>query len=152
RRRRDRSDSASGRRLHRRPTAVHDARERDMRRRLWCTSMSMLLTMSTTAAAQTAARDAASRVNPFLSSVPSGEVSKAAAVLTLASAIERALAHNLGLLTSEQEVVHARGSRWHSLTGVLPASAVRVGHTTQTTNLAAFGFDPSLFPGIPSIV
>jgi outer membrane protein TolC len=30
--------------------------------------------------------------------------------------------------------------------------AARTGQTTETTNLAAFGFDASLFPGIPTIV
>jgi outer membrane protein TolC len=90
--------------------------------------------------------------NPFLGSVPAGAASPEPVVLTLSMAVERALQHNLGVLTLEQQVESARGSRWRSLTGLLPSVAVQSGQTFETTNLAAFGFDPSLFPGLPSIV
>jgi outer membrane protein TolC len=93
-----------------------------------------------------------SMANPFMGSVPSGTATETPVVLTLASAIDRALAHNLGVLLSEQELQRARGSRRRSLSGLLPDVAAQVGHTTETTNLAAFGFDSSLFPGLSSIV
>jgi len=90
--------------------------------------------------------------SPFSGSVPSGAVSAQAVVLTLSNAIERGLEHNLGVLTLEQQVENARGSRWRSLSGMLPDVSANVGRTTQTTNLAAFGFDASVFPGIPSLI
>ncbi|MEQ1728604.1 MAG: TolC family protein [Vicinamibacterales bacterium] len=72
--------------------------------------------------------------------------------LTLADAIERGLAHNLGLMAVEQQVESARGSRLRTLRELLPRVDARAGDTRQTSNLAAFGFDSALFPGIPSIV
>jgi outer membrane protein TolC len=90
--------------------------------------------------------------NPFVGSVPSGAVSAQPIVLTLANAIERGLEHNLGVLTLEQQVETARGARWRSLSGMLPNVGAQAARTTQTTNLAAFGFDASLFPGIPSLI
>lgn len=90
--------------------------------------------------------------NPFAGSVPSGAVSGQPIVLTLSNAIERGLQHNLGVLTLEQQVENARGARWRSLSGMLPNVGAQAAHSTQTTNLAAFGFDTSLFPGIPSLI
>jgi outer membrane protein TolC len=90
--------------------------------------------------------------NPFLGSVPSGAVSLQPVALTLSTAIDRALEHNLGVLTLEQQVETARGSRWRSLSGMLPNVAAHAAQSSQTTNLAAFGFDPTLFPGIPAII
>jgi outer membrane protein TolC len=90
--------------------------------------------------------------NPFSGSVPSGAVSSQPVVLTLSNAIERGLEHNLGVLTLEQQVENARGARWRSLSGMLPDVSAQAGRTTQTTNLAAFGFDASVFPGIPSLI
>jgi outer membrane protein TolC len=90
--------------------------------------------------------------NPFMGSVPAGAPSAQPVVLTLTSAIERGLEHNLGVLTLEQQVENARGARWRSLSGMLPNVGAQAAHSTQTTNLAAFGFDSSLFPGIPSLI
>ncbi len=72
--------------------------------------------------------------------------------LTLPNAIERALQHNVRVLTSELQVAGAQGARWRALAGLLPAIDARAVGTRQTTNLAAFGFDTSLFPGIPEVV
>jgi outer membrane protein TolC len=90
--------------------------------------------------------------NPFLGSVPSGTVSSTPVTLTLSSALARALEHNLGMLISTQEVENSRGARWRSLSGLLPNVIVQSGQTWETTNLAAFGLDPALFPGIPPVV
>jgi outer membrane protein TolC len=93
-----------------------------------------------------------SSAGAFSGSVPSGAVSAQPVVLTLSNAIERGLQHNLGVLTLEQQVENARGAHWRSLSGMLPDVSANVGRTTQTTNLAAFGFDASVFPGIPSLI
>jgi len=89
---------------------------------------------------------------PFGGSVAQLTVTADAVPLTLAGAIERGLAHNLGLVAVEQQVESARGSRLRTLRELLPRVDARAGDTRQTSNLAAFGFDSSLFPGIPSVV
>lgn len=72
--------------------------------------------------------------------------------LTLQGAINLALEHNVQVITSEQRIDGARGARWRALEGLLPTADGRIVTTRQTTNLAAFGFDASLFPGIPAVV
>lgn len=109
----------------------------------WLMAGAMLLG-GATAYAQTA--------GPFGGSVAPTTVSAEVLPLTLADAIERGLAHNLGLMAVEQQVESARGSRLRTLRELLPRVDARAGDTRQTSNLAAFGFDSSLFPGIPSIV
>lgn len=89
---------------------------------------------------------------PFAGSVVAVAATGEALSLTLADAVERGLAHNLGLVAVEQQVESARGSRLRTLRELLPRVDARAGDTRQTSNLAAFGFDASLFPGIPSIV
>jgi outer membrane protein TolC len=88
----------------------------------------------------------------FLGSVPGQPLQAAPLPLTIADAIQRALKYNLGVLTLEQQVASARGARWRSLTGLLPNVQARANETRETVNLAALGFDASLFPGIPSLV
>ncbi|MFN7982459.1 MAG: TolC family protein [Vicinamibacterales bacterium] len=72
--------------------------------------------------------------------------------LSLTDAVDRGLKYNLALVALDQQVESARGARLRSLRDLLPRLDARAGETRQTTNLAAFGFDTSLFPGIPSIV
>lgn len=72
--------------------------------------------------------------------------------LTLQGAVDQALEHNLQVITSEQRIDGARGARWRALEGLLPHIDGRVVTTRQTTNLAAFGFDSTLFPGVPAVV
>lgn len=98
----------------------------------------------------TAGAQAAS--GPFSGSVVAGTATADVVALSLADAVERGLAHNLGLIAVEQQVESARGSRLRTLRELLPRVDARAGDTRQTSNLAAFGFDASLFPGIPSIV
>ena len=88
----------------------------------------------------------------FGGSVPPGPGTGSVIALTLPAAVERALRYNLGILTFEAQVDSARAARWHSLAALLPAIDARIGETRQTTNLAAFGFDRSLLPGVPSVV
>ncbi len=85
-------------------------------------------------------------------SVPSGAVTADALNLTLSDAIERGLKYNLAVIALDQQEASARGARMRSLRDLLPRVDARAGETRQTSNLAAFGFDASLFPGVPSIV
>jgi outer membrane protein TolC len=91
----------------------------------------------------------------FLGGVPSGEATAAVEKLTVLSAISRALEHNLGVLSAEQNLGRAQGARWKTLSELLPNVNGRIGETRQTLNLAAFGFGGgagSPFGDIPTIV
>jgi len=91
----------------------------------------------------------------FLGGVPSGAPTGTVDKLTVVSAITRALEHNLGVLTAEQNLGKAQGARWKTLSELLPNVNGRVSETRQTINLAAFGFGGgagSPFPDIPTIV
>jgi outer membrane protein TolC len=91
----------------------------------------------------------------FLGGVPSGEPTTGVEKLTVLSAISRALEHNLGVLSAEQNLGKAQGARWKTLSELLPNVNGRVGETRQTLNLAAFGFGGgagSPFGDIPTIV
>jgi outer membrane protein TolC len=91
----------------------------------------------------------------FLGGVPTGEPSAAVEKLTVVSAISRALEHNLGVLTSEQNYGKAQGARTRVLSELLPNINGRVSETRQTLNLAAFGFGSSLdspFGDIPLVI
>lgn len=90
--------------------------------------------------------------SPFLGSVASEPVKAGPLALTLADAIDRGLKYNLGVLTLEQQVESARGARWRSLTGLLPTVQARLNETRETVNLAALGFDGSVFPGVPILI
>ncbi|MQA29973.1 MAG: TolC family protein [Luteitalea sp.] len=77
---------------------------------------------------------------PFLGGVPSGPATADTLALTIADAINRALEHNLGLLTAEQESGRARGARGVALADLMPNLDGRLAETRQKVNLAAFGF------------
>ncbi len=89
---------------------------------------------------------------PFAGSVPPQPATASPIALTLADAIDRALTYNLGILTREQQVESARAGRWQALSGLLPTAVGHVVETRQKVNLAAFGFDASAFPGVPTLV
>ncbi len=91
----------------------------------------------------------------FLGGIPSGELSATVVKLTVVSAIQRALEHNLGVLTSEQNYGKAQGARTRVLSELLPNINGRVSETRQTLNLAAFGFGSgsnSPFGDIPLVI
>jgi len=91
----------------------------------------------------------------FLGGVPSGDVSPTVIKITVVAAIQKALEHNLGVLTAEQSLGQPEGARWRMLAELLPNVNGRVSETRQTINLAAFGFSGgpgSPFAGIPQIV
>ena len=74
-------------------------------------------------------------------------------LLSLKETFDRALAHNLGLLESNQEVRAARAVRLRGLNALLPDVSGIVSGSRQQLNLAALGFTFSL-PGvsIPTVV
>src|SRR5829696_913991 len=84
--------------------------------------------------------------NPFLGGVPQGEVTSTPMPLGLREAIDRGLAHNLGVLLQEQGLESARGSRWEALSGLLPNVSARIGEARRVVSLAEFGFTE--FPGL----
>jgi outer membrane protein TolC len=90
----------------------------------------------------------------FLGGVPFGTATNGVETLTILTAITRALEHNLGVLTAEQNLGRAQGARWRALSELLPNVNSRVSETRQTINLAAFGFGGSNTPfgDLPTIV
>ena len=88
--------------------------------------------------------------NPFRGGVPSGTATSDALALSVADVINRALEHNLGVLTSEQAGEQARGARWVALSQLLPNISGRLSETRQKINLAVFGFP--LPAGVPPVV
>ena len=91
--------------------------------------------------------------SPFMGGVPQGTASPQPIALSIADAIHRALEHNLGVLTSEQSVAHARGARWLALSDLLPNLSANISESRRTSNLEAFGFPISRFSAdIPPVV
>ncbi len=91
----------------------------------------------------------------FLGGVPSGVRTADTISINVVDAIRRALDHNLGVLTAEQEIGRAAGARWRMLSELLPNVNGRVSETREKINLAAFGFGSTIggpFADIPSIV
>jgi len=91
----------------------------------------------------------------FLGGVPSGTPTGDTITITIIDAIRRALEHNLAVLTADEQLGRAQGTRLVALSNVLPNIAARLSETRQTINLAAFGFSGgpgSPFADIPSIV
>jgi outer membrane protein TolC len=100
-------------------------------------------------AAPVSARAQAPDQGRFLGGVPIGMATSETMALSLNDAIQRALEHNLGVLTSEHAVTAAQGARWRALSELLPNVDGRVAEARQMINLAAFGLT---VPGIPSLV
>ena len=92
----------------------------------------------------------------FLGGIPTGTLTGDVQKITIIDAISRALDHNLGVLTSSDNLGRAEGARTRILSQLLPNVNGRLSETRQTINLAAFGFGgggaDSPFAGIPTIV
>lgn len=116
-----------------------------MTRSVWCVLIMAALTVR--ASAQ-------SLSGPFTGSVPTGAVTAEPFPLSLNGALERGLAHNLGIVTLEAQVDGARGTRIRMLRELMPRLDARVDDAAQTRNLAAFGFNASAIPGFdfPTVV
>lgn len=85
--------------------------------------------------------------NPFLGSVRTERATEATLPLSLAEAIDRALAHNLGLALGTQDSRAARAERLHRLSALLPDVSATLSGTRETLNLAALGLTFSI-PGV----
>ena len=81
-------------------------------------------------------------------SVPAGPAAADVPTLSIADAVQRALAHNLRVLEAEQDQVHAEGTRRAALSALLPQVGAHLSETRQTLNLESFGFP---LPGIPPL-
>ncbi len=70
-------------------------------------------------------------------------------------ALTRSLEHNLGVLSAQNNLGRAQGTRWRALSDLLPNLNARVSETRQQINLQAFGFGSgsgSPFGEVPPIV
>ncbi len=92
----------------------------------------------------------------FAGSVPASNVPPGTISLTLADAIQKGLAANLGGLTAGTSARAARASKLQALSALLPNIAAQASETVTQVNLAAYGFQfklPANIPlSIPSVV
>jgi len=91
----------------------------------------------------------------YLGGVPSGTATGETITITVIDAVKRALEHNLGVLTAEEQLGRAQGAHWLALADLLPNVSAHVSETREIINLAAFGFQTAPgtpFAGIPSLV
>ena len=101
------------------------------------------------------AASAPATAGAFLGGVPAGPPTAELLTVTVIDAIQRALEHNLGVLTAEEGLTRAGGARWRALGDLLPDLTARVEERRQTINLAAFGFSGgpgSPFANVPTLV
>jgi outer membrane protein TolC len=91
--------------------------------------------------------------NPFLGSVPTGQVTGTTLELSLRDAFARALKYNLGVIESGQDTRAAHALRLRNLNALLPDLSARLSGALQQINLRAEGFNLSV-PGfrIPTLV
>jgi outer membrane protein TolC len=89
--------------------------------------------------------------SPFGGGVPQGTATGETLQLTVADVLHRALEYNLGVLLSEQALSHAGGTRWVTLSELLPNVNAYITEARQRINLEAFGFSPSNF-GLSNVV
>ena len=87
---------------------------------------------------------------PLAGGVPAGTATSAVIDLSLDEAINRGLAHNLGILLAKESVEGARGDRKEALADLLPQLRAGAYAVRQKVSLAAFGF--AGFPGFPTII
>ena len=91
----------------------------------------------------------------FTGGVPSGTATADTITITVIDAVRRALDHNLGVLTTEEQLGRAQGAHWIALAGLLPNVNAHVSETRQVLSLAAFGFQSTPgtpFAGFPNII
>jgi outer membrane protein TolC len=78
--------------------------------------------------------------NPFLGSVPKGNVTPGPMPLSVKDAVQKALQNNLGLLLQQESETTAHGARWRALADLLPNVSGSLEARRQVINLQAFGF------------
>ena len=99
-------------------------------------------------------RPTSTATSVFLGGVPAGTRTSGVMTITLLDAMNRALEHNLGVWTADDQLGRARGTRWKELSALLPNLNARVSESRLQNNLQAFGFTSftSAFGNIPTIV
>src|SRR5579883_443205 len=89
-------------------------------------------------------------------SIPSRTLPPGPVTLTLADAIKLGLAANLGTITADDSVRAMRAERLQALSALLPNISANASDTVAQVNLAAYGFQFKLPPGlnfsIPTVV
>jgi outer membrane protein TolC len=92
----------------------------------------------------------------FLGGVPAGAKTDAVITITILDAMNRALAHNLGVVMANEDIAHANGTRWRELSALLPNVSGSISESRQQINLQAFGFGAgplgSVFGDLPPVV
>lgn len=78
--------------------------------------------------------------SPLLGGIPTGTATDDTLALSLHAAIERGLAHNLGIVLADEGVRSANGSRWFALGGLLPTFSASLAQARNQINLEAYGF------------
>jgi len=111
-----------------------------------------LLLVPFSAHGQPRARGSLPDGSPFLGGIPTGTATSEPLQLSVQDAAQRALEHNLGLLTAEERTVGAAGARTRAFAELLPDVSATVSESRRKTNLEAFGFPVSLRTGFPSVV
>jgi outer membrane protein TolC len=114
----------------------------------------ILLLAASTAATLAPVTAQSQTLGPFQRGVPSGAATTTPISLSILETINRALEHNLGVLTASDAISRADGAQRLAQAGLMPDINGHVSETRQTINLAAFGFGGfgGAFAGIPSIV
>src|SRR5678816_1141920 len=87
---------------------------------------------------------------PFLGGVPEGTATPEAIRISIADAISRALAHNLGVRQSQSALDVARSERAQAVSDLLPNIRGTITETRRKNSLEAFGFP--LGPAYPRVV
>jgi outer membrane protein TolC len=92
----------------------------------------------------------------YQGSIPSRALPPGPITLTLAEAIKLGLAANLGTITADNSVRAMRAERLQALSALLPNISANASDTVAQVNLAAYGFQFKLPPGlnfsIPTVV
>lgn len=115
------------------------------------TYVALTLLLAAPVSAQVREAPSLPSTSPFMGGVPEGTATSDPIPLSIGAAIHRALDHNLGVLQAEQDVNHAAGTRWETLSELLPNLSAGVTERRQKVNLEAFGF-PLTGSGFPSLV
>jgi outer membrane protein TolC len=88
--------------------------------------------------------------SPLLGGVPEGGAVAGVVRLSLHDAIQRGLQHNLGIVLGRERVRAADGTKWVSMSGLLPNVSARITQARQQINLEEYGFPVS--PGGSPII
>ena len=88
----------------------------------------------------------------YSGSVPQGTATAEPLALSLDNAIHRGLQYNLATTGYDNALRLAEAQKMMARSALLPTVSMHLLGDEQQSSLAAFGFTPSLIPGIPSVV